>query len=146
MNFTGESTTPALDESEKSVGIISSEIQSNSLDVGLRTSQSVHNIVSGNKLIRPLLINCHVGFVMLFTERNDSRPEPAELRMYVRNHIQDKWEALADELGLDDDEKVSEELEKIKEKWKSDNQKAAFKLWLKHNKTTATWRKLKKKH
>ena len=84
---------------------------------------------------------------MLFTERYDSRPEPAELRKYIRDHVQDKWEELADELGLDDDEKVSEELEKIKEKWKSDNQKAAFevlKLWLKHYKTTATWRKLNK--
>lgn len=34
---------------EDSVGIISSDIQSNSLDVC--ASQSVHNIVSGNRLI-----------------------------------------------------------------------------------------------
>ena len=65
--------------------------------------------------------------------------------MYVRSHVQDKWEELADELGLDDEDSTSEELEKIKEKWKSDSQKATFevlKLWLKHYKTTATWQTL----
>lgn len=67
--------------------------------------------------------------------------------MYVRDHVLDKWEELADELGLEDDDKVSEELEKIREKWKleSNNKKAAFevlKLWLKHYKATATWQTL----
>ena len=62
--------------------------------------------------------------------------------MYVRDHLQDKWEELAEELGLDDDDKASEELEKIRGKWKTDKKKAAFemfKLWLRHCKTTATW-------
>ena len=81
----------------------------------------------------------------LLTEKCDYRPTPKELRMYVRSHVQDKWEELADELGLDDEDSTSEELEKIKEKWKSDSQKATFevlKLWLKHYKTTATWQTL----
>ena len=81
----------------------------------------------------------------LFTEKCDDRPTPKELRMYVRSHVQDKWEEVADELGLDDEESTSEELEKIKERWKSDSQKATFevlKLWLKHYKTTATWQTL----
>ena len=82
---------------------------------------------------------------IMFTERYDSRPERAELREYVCDRVSDKWEELADELGLDDDDEVSEELEKIKKKWKSNNKKAAFevlKLWLKHYKATATWCKL----
>ena len=67
--------------------------------------------------------------------------------MYVRDHVQDKWEELAEELGLDDDDKVSEELEKIRVKSKTDknSKKAAFemlKLWLRHYKTTATWHTL----
>ena len=67
--------------------------------------------------------------------------------MYVRDHVQDEWEELADELGLDDDDKASGELEKIREKWKTDknNSKAAFevlKLWLRHYQTTATWQVL----
>ena len=77
--------------------------------------------------------------------KRDDRPTPKELRMYVRNHVQDKWEELADELGLDDEDSTSEELEKIREKWKSDSQKATFemlKLWLKHYTTTATWQTL----
>ena len=67
------------------------------------------------------------------------------MRLYVRDHVQDKWEELADELGLDDEEKVSKELEEIKERHKTNNKKAAFealKLWLKHNKTSVTWHKL----
>ena len=60
-----------------------------------------------------LLLQYHYYLVFnVVTERYESRPEPAELRMYVCNHVQDKWEELADELGLDDDEKVSEELKK----------------------------------
>ena len=65
--------------------------------------------------------------------------------MYVHDHVQDKWEELADELGLDDDDKASEELDKIREKWKTDKKKAVFevlKLWLRHYKTTATWQAL----
>jgi hypothetical protein len=65
--------------------------------------------------------------------------------MYVRSHVQDKWEELADELGLYDEDSTSEELEKIRERWKSDSRRAAFemlKLWLKHYKTTATWQTL----
>ena len=54
---------------------------------------------------------------------------------------------MADELGLDDDDKVSKELDKIRENWKleSDKKKAAFevlKLWLRHYQTTATWQAL----
>ena len=84
----------------------------------------------------------------LFTEKCDPdtvRPTPKELRMYVRNHVQDKWEELADELGLDDEDSTSEELQKIRGEWKSDSKKATFemlKLWLKHCKTTATWQTL----
>ena len=65
----------------------------------------------------------------------------------MREHVQDKWEELADELGLDDDETVSEKLKKIKDEWKTDHdsKKAAFdvlKLWLTYYKTSATWRTL----
>ena len=90
----------------------------------------------------------NIMVLTLFVEScNRLRPTPKELRIYVRDHVQDKWEELADELGLDDDDKASEELEKIREKWKTDkkNLKAAFealKLWLRHYQTTATWQVL----
>ena len=65
--------------------------------------------------------------------------------MYVRDHVQNKWEELADELGLDDDEEVSKKLESLKGKWASDNRKATFevlKLWLNYYKKRATWEAL----
>lgn len=65
--------------------------------------------------------------------------------MCVRDHVQHEWEELADELGLDDDEKASQELDKIREKWKSNKKKATFemlKLWQRHYQTTATWQAL----
>lgn len=73
------------------------------------------------------------------TERTPTRKE---LRRYVQDHVQNKWEELADELGLDDDEEVSKKLESLKKRWASDNRKATFevlKLWQKHYKRTATW-------
>ena len=65
--------------------------------------------------------------------------------MHVRDHVVSKWEELAEELGLDDEEDVSKELDKIKEKYKDDNKKAAFevlKLWVNYYKTAATWQTL----
>ena len=73
------------------------------------------------------------------------RPTVRELRMYVREHVLDKWEELADELGLDDEDEVSEKLEELKEKWGEDSKKATFevlKLWLNYYKTKATWNTL----
>ena len=139
----GESVPPA-DESESSE---SSKIRSDSQNVCIEPEG-----VSGNSLIWLLLINIIMirleCILTLFAENCDRlRPTPKELRMYVRNHVQDKWEELADELGLDDDDKASEELEKIREKWKTDkkNSKAAFnalKLWLRHYQIAATWQVL----
>lgn len=82
---------------------------------------------------------------MLTLFADDHRPTPAELRKHVRDHVLHKWEELADELGLDDDDKASKELDEIREKWKDNKKMAAFKmlkLWLRHYQTSATWEAL----
>lgn len=65
--------------------------------------------------------------------------------MYVRDHVQEKWEELADELGLDDDDEVSKKFKEKKTEYVTDKRKMAFevlKLWVNHYKTTATWQSL----
>ena len=56
-----------------------------------------------------------------YTDSYGKTPTPKELRLYVRDHVQEKWEELADELGLDDDDEVSkrrrQSMPLTKERW-----------------------------
>ena len=72
-------------------------------------------------------------------------PTPKELRQFVRDHVQEKWEELADELGLEDDDEVSKKFKEKKTECATDKRKMAFevlKLWVNHYKITATWQSL----
>lgn len=83
--------------------------------------------------------------LFLYTDIYGKTPIPKELRLYVRDHVQERWEELADELGLDDDDQVSKKFKEKKTECASDKRKMTFqvlKLWVDHYKTTATWQSL----
>lgn len=88
----------------------------------------------------------NVAYVYVYyTDSYGKTPTPRELRLYVRDHVQEKWEELADELGLEDDDDVSKKFKDKKTEYATDKRKMTFevlKLWVNHYKITATWQSL----
>lgn len=81
----------------------------------------------------------------IITDSYGKIPTPKELRRYVRDHVQDKWEELAEELGLDDDDDISVKFKEKRKECGTDGKKMTFevlKLWLNHYKRAATWQAL----
>lgn len=70
------------------------------------------------------------------------KPRIADLRKHVWRFIEDKWEEVAAELGLEDEDDVAEKLDHIREHRRDDKSMASLdilKLWLKSQRERATW-------
>ena len=81
------------------------------------------------------------------TRTSHACPTIGELKKYVRTFVGDKWEELAVELGLDEDEESEKKLKEIKKERKDNHSMASYdvlKLWLSSQNANRTWEGLKR--
>ena len=81
------------------------------------------------------------------TRTSHACPTIGELKKYVRTFVGDKWEDLAVELGLDEDEECAKKLEEIKTKREDNSSMASYdvlKLWQGNQNANPSWEGLKR--
>ena len=80
-------------------------------------------------------------------EKASTCPTVKELKQYVKCFIGDKWEELAIELGLDEDEESAKKLDEIRMKRKDNASMASYNvlmLWYRNQNANRTWEELKR--
>ena len=81
------------------------------------------------------------------TRTSHACPTIGELKKYVRKFVGDKWEELAIELGLDEDEESAKKFEEIKKERKDNHLMASYDvlmLWQASQNANPTWEGLKR--